>query len=297
MPTLSIIILSYNTREITFTCLDTLHDSLTKVPSLQAEIIVVDNASTDDSPQMLKDFAGRIKSKNISFTTILNKKNEGFTKGNNTGLKAAKGKYVLFLNSDVIVKRVNWQEILEYMDKNPFIGVLTVRVELPSGQIDPASHRGFPSLWNSFSYYSKLEFITKPIPVLNRIFGGYHKVYQSLNTAHEIDSPSGAFFLSSRELLNELGGFDETFFMYGEDIDMAFRIKQKGYKVMYYPNAMVIHLKYQSGLKNDNSGTQDKTRTYFYDAMKIFYKKHYANKYPEFVNKAVNSFIDLKSRL
>ena len=297
MPTLSIIILSFNTREITFTCLDTLHDSLTKVPSLQAEIIVVDNASTDGSAQMLKDFAGRIKTKNITYTTIINKKNEGFTKGNNVGLEAAKGKYVLFLNSDVIVKRVNWQEILEYMDKNPFIGVLTVRVELPNGRIDPASHRGFPSLWNSFSYYSKLEFITKPIPVLNRIFGGYHRVYQSLNTPHEIDSPSGAFFLSSRELLNELGGFDETFFMYGEDIDMAFRIKQKGYKVMYYPNAMVIHLKYQSGLKQDNSKTQDKTREYFYDAMMIFYKKHYAKNHPGFVNKTVNYFIDLQSPL
>jgi hypothetical protein len=297
MPTLSIIILSYNTREITFTCLDTLNESLQKHPSLHAEIIVVDNASTDDSPQMLKDFNNKIKSKNITYKTIINKKNEGFTKGNNTGLKSANGKYILFLNSDVIVKKVNWEEILEYMDRNPYVGVLTVRVELPNGSIDPASHRGFPSLWNSFSYYSKLEWITKHIPVVNRVFGGYHRVYQSLNTAHEIDSPSGAFFLTSRQLLSELGGFDESFFMYGEDIDMAYRIKQKGYKVMYYPHALVIHLKYQSGLKQDNSKTQDKTRVYFYDAMKIFYKKHYAGKYPKFINKAVNSFIDLKSRL
>lgn len=297
MPTLSIIILSYNTREITFTCLDTLTDSLQNFTSIQAEIIVVDNASTDESVQMLKDFNKRIKSKNITFKTILNKTNEGFTKGNNTGLKEAKGKYILFLNSDVIVKKINWEEVLDYMDKHPYIGVLTVRVELPDGKIDPASHRGFPNLWNSFSYYSKLEFVTKYIPLFNRIFGGYHRVYQSLDSIHEIDSPSGAFFLSSRELLNELGGFDETFFMYGEDIDMAYRIKQKGYKVMYYPGAMVIHLKYQSGLKQENSKTQDTTRKHFYDAMKIFYKKHYASKYPNLVNKTVNYFIDLKSRL
>lgn len=297
MPTLSVIILSYNTREITFTCLDTLYDSLTKSPSLQAEIIVVDNASSDDSKQMLKDFSHRIKSKNITFTTILNKKNEGFTKGNNIGLESAKGKYVLFLNSDIIVKKINWGNVLEYMNKHPYVGVLTVRVELPSGSIDPASHRGFPSIWNSFSYYSKLEFITKHIPMFNRIFGGYHRVYQSLDSIHEIDSPSGAFFLSSRELLTELGGFDETFFMYGEDIDMAYRIKQKGYKVMYYPEAMVIHLKYQSGLKQDNSKTQDTTRKHFYDAMKIFYMKHYASKQPGIVNSAVNYFINLKSKL
>ncbi len=297
MSTLSIIILSYNTREITFTCLETLYKSLQKYPFLESEIIVVDNASADDSRKMLDEFGRKVKSKHITFKTIFNKKNEGFTKGNNTGLKSAKGKYVLFLNSDIIVKKINWVNVLQYMDEHPYVGVLTVHVELQNGIIDPASHRGFPSIWNSFSYYSKLEFLTRYIPLFNRIFGGYHRVYQPLNTIHEIDSPSGAFFLTSRELLNELDGFDETFFMYGEDIDMAYRIKQKGYKVLYYPEGLVIHLKYQSGLKQDNSKTQSITKKYFYDAMKIFYKKHYARKQPSIVNSAVNYLIDLKSRL
>lgn len=296
MPKLSIIILSYNTRDITFTSLETLVNSLQKT-AFKSEIIAVDNASSDGSVEMLKKFQEQFQTEHISIKTIFNKENVGFPKGNNKGVENAKGEYVLFLNSDVIIKEVAWDDILHYLNEHPKIGALTVRVELPTGNIDKASHRGFPTVWNSFTYYSGLEKITHYIPLLNRIFGGYHLTHKKLSKLHTIDSPSGAFFLTRKTLLDAIQGFDETFFMYGEDLDLSFRIKEAGYNIVYYPESTVLHLKYASGLKTKKEKTKSKTKEYFYDSMKIFYKKHYEHKNPALINKLVYSFIDLKSRM
>lgn len=296
MPKLSIIILSYNTQDITFTCLETLIHSLQKT-AFTSEIIIVDNASQDGSVEMLKKAEKQLETKTVEIIPIFNKENVGFPKGNNQGVKIAKGEYILFLNSDVMIKDVEWDEILAYMDQHPKHGALTVRVELPTGAIDKASHRGFPTVWNSFTYYSGLEKVTAPIPVLNSLFGGYHLTHHNLDTIHTIDAISGAFFLTRKSLVDALNGFDETFFMYGEDLDLAFRMKEVGYSIVYYPKSLVLHLKYQSGLKTDKKKTKSKTKGYFYNAMKIFYKKHYEKQNPFFLNKLIYFFIDLKSKI
>ncbi len=287
---LSVIIVSYNTKDLTLQCITKLQASLSK-GSLIAEIIIVDNNSKDGSAESLKALSNGNEIK-----TILNTENTGFGKANNQGLARAEGRYVLYLNSDVLIpEEPFFDELVKQMDDNPSQGVLTVRVNLSSGAIDPASHRGFPTVWRSFCYYTGLERLTVKIPFLNRLFGGYHLTYLSLSKKHEIDTPTGAFFLARKDILDALKGFDEDFFMYGEDIDLSFRIKRLGYTVVYDPTHTVLHLKNQSGIKRkNNTAIQKKTRTYFYDSMAIFYKKHYEKNYPAWISKLVYAAIDRK---
>jgi GT2 family glycosyltransferase len=137
--------------------------------------------------------------------------------------------------------------------------------------------------------------LTAKIPLLNRLFGGYHLTYLPLTTRHEIDTPTGAFFLARKDVLDVLKGFDEIFFMYGEDIDLSYRIKRLGYSIIYDPTFTVLHLKNQSGIKRKNNVTiQKKTRNYFYESMAIFYKKHYEQCYPRWINALVYAAINRK---
>ncbi len=290
MKDLSVIIVSYNTKDLTFKCISKLQKAL-QMGRLSWEIIVADNNSTDGTQEELKRVSDNKKIK-----SILNKDNKGFGKANNQGLAVAEGRYVLYLNSDVLVPEEAFFDILVAdMDKHPLQGALTVRVQFPTGSIDPASHRGFPTVWRSFCYFSKLEFLTKNIPFLNRIFGGYHLTHLPLNTRHEIDAPTGAFFLARKEILSTLHGFDEDFFMYGEDLDLALRIKRMGYSIIYEPKFTVLHLKYQSGIKKkNNTKVRSKTKGYFYESMAIFYKKHYEKLYPSWISALVYATIARK---
>jgi len=292
MAKFSVIILSYNTLSITKKNILSLLKATESVKD-QMEVIVVDNGSTDGSVEMLKNLKSEISNLKI----IFNKKNLGYPKGNNQALKLATGNYVLFLNSDVIVDKLDFDTLIAYFENHKSVGVLTVKVVLPTGDIDPASHRGFPTLWNSFCYFLGLEKIFGKMGIFSKFFGGYHLTNLDLSKIHEIDSPSGAFYLTRKNILDKIGGFDEKFFMYGEDLDLSFRIKELGYKIVYYPKFQVTHLKYSSGLKTEDIKTRKTTNNYFYDAMKIFYKKHYHDQYPFFVNKLVYFFINLKKDL
>jgi GT2 family glycosyltransferase len=290
MKDLSVLIVSYNTKELLLQTITTLRSCLTKTPDVSYEIIVADNGSEDGSLEALSEF----RMKNLELRIIENKRNLGFAAANNIAEKQASGKYVLLLNSDTIVDNVNFKKLIDLMDNRTDIGVLTVKLVMPDGEIDPASHRGFPTLWRSLAYFSKAEKVTSHVPGLNRMFGGYHLTYLNLNSEHEIDSPSGAFFLTRKELYDKVGGLDESFFMYGEDIDLAWRIKEAGHKIWYYPQQSIIHVKGQSGRKTEDSKKKSATDKYFYDAMKIFYKKHYEKRYPSPVNKLVLKIIDSK---
>lgn len=277
MVDLSIIIVSFNTKELTENCLKSLVYSL-KNSSLRYEVIVVDNNSTDGSVQAIKDLpAGRQgkKAKIKNIILIENKSNFGFAKANNVGLKKAQGKYILFLNSDTDVDNIDFKELIQYMDSNSDVGALTVKVLLPDGFIDPACHRGFPTIWRAFCYFSKLEYLTARVPLLNRVFGGYHLTHLDKDTVHEIDSPSGAFYLTRKSILDKVKGFDEDFFMYGEDLDLSLRIKKSGFKVMYYPKQSMTHFKGQSGRRGSDGQLKKITNKHFYNAMKVYFKKHY----------------------
>ncbi|MFH0773202.1 MAG: glycosyltransferase family 2 protein [bacterium] len=290
---LSVIIVSYNTKDLTLECVTKLKKALS-CSSFLSEIIIIDNNSYDGSVEQLKKLAN-----GVDIKVFFNTENSGFSKSNNLGLAHAEGRYVLYINSDVLVPEEPFLDALvKQMDDNPLYGALTVRVNLSSGAIDPASHRGFPTVWRSFCYYSGLERLTKKIPLLNRLFGGYHLTYLPLTKKHEIDTPTGAFFLAKKDILDTLRGFDEDFFMYGEDIDLSFRIKRLGYMIIYDPFYTVLHLKNQSGIKRKNNAiVQKKTRNYFYESMAIFYKKHYEKNYPKWISTLVNVVINRKKTI
>jgi hypothetical protein len=290
MIPLSIIIVSFNTKEIIRKCLLSLKANFEKYP-INYEVIVVDNDSHDGTVEFLLDLEKKQKNLHI----FLNKKNLGFGKANNIGLKKSKGKYILYLNSDAIITNIDFRDLIRVMEMENNIGALTVKVVLSNGEIDPASHRGFPTLWNSFTYFSGLERLFINIPFLNKIFGGYHLVNLNLNNIHQVDVITGAFLLSKKEILDKIGGFDEDYFAYGEDIEMAFQIKKLGYKIIYYPLWKVLHLKSVSGLKKKGNETvRKKTSGYFFDSMKIFYNKHYSQNHFWLINKLVFLAIDYK---
>lgn len=291
MIPLSIIIVSFNTKEITRKCLLSLKKNFDKYP-LEHEIIVVDNNSKDGTVELLQDLEKKYSG---NLHIFLNNKNMGFGKGNNLGLKKSHGKYVLYLNSDAIVTDIDFRDLINIMETHNDIGALTVKVVLPSGEIDPASHRGFPTPWRSFTYFSGLERIFFNVPLLNKVFGGYHLVDFNLNNIHEIDVPTGAFLFTKREIVDKFGGFDQDYFAYGEDIEMAFQIKALGYKIVYYPLWKVLHLKSVSGLKKKNDNIiRRRTSDYFYNSMKIFYNKHYSKDHNWLFNKLVYLAIDIK---
>ncbi|MEK7097081.1 MAG: glycosyltransferase family 2 protein [Patescibacteria group bacterium] len=291
MTPLSIIIVSFNTKEITKQCLLSLKNNFIKYP-LEYEIIVVDNNSNDGSVEELLNLEKQWDNLHV----FLSKKNLGFGKGNNLGLEKSKGKYILYLNSDAIVSDLDFRDLIKLMEIQKNIGALTVKVLLSSGEIDPASHRGFPTLWRTFTYFSGLESFFYNIPILNKLFGGYHLANLNLNEIHEIDVPTGAFLFTKREILDKFGGFDNDYFAYGEDIEMAFQIKKLGYKIIYYPLWKILHLKSASGLKKKDVNIRKKTNDYFYDSMKIFYDKHEAKNNNWFINKLVYFVIDIKKQ-
>lgn len=253
-------------------------------------MIVVDNGSRDESVSMIKKMSENWRELKL----IESKKNLGFGKANNLGAKYAKGKFILYLNSDAIVEDIDFRDLIEVFSLNSDIGALTVKVVLPDGQIDPASHRGFPTIWRSFTYFTGLERLFINIPILNRVFGGYHLVYLNLNEIHEIEVPTGAFLILKKEVVEKIKGFDKDYFAYGEDIEMAWQIKKLKLRIIYYPLWTVLHLKSMSGLKKNDEKIKKKTSFYFYDSMKIFYKKHYEKQHPWFVNKLIYLAIDLK---
>ncbi|HLC82941.1 MAG TPA: glycosyltransferase family 2 protein, partial [Bacteroidia bacterium] len=236
MIDLSIIIVSFNGKEFLKKCLTSILQSMEG--KLKYEIIVVDNASSDGSYEMMQKEFPQVK-------LISNKKNLGFSAANNIGVKASNknSKYVLFLNPDTIIHGNTIEEMVKFMDKHESVGASTCKLIMPNGKIDDASHRGFPTPWNSFCYFSGLAQIFPK----SRIFAGYNLSWMNMDKAHEIDVLAGAFMLVRRKAGEEVGWWDEDYFFYGEDIEFCFQLKKKGWKIYYVPTASIEHFKGVSG--------------------------------------------------
>ena len=291
---LSIIIVSFNTKELLKDCLMSLVTHYqSQFTQNQFEIIVVDNASNDGTQS-------EIKKRFQGVCLIENRKNLGFAKANNLGVKESKGEIVLFLNPDTKVPENTLSVMTEYLKVNPKVGIATCKVVLADGSIDDASHRGFPTPWRAMTHFIGLSRLFPR----SQLFNGYHLGYQNMDTIHEIDSCVGAFLMIKRSVGDKLRWFDEDYFWYGDDLDLCYRAKQAGYQVTDVPTVSITHYKgAASGLKKhsehlsyaDNETKRLATRSRF-EVMRIFYHKHYLHLYPKWLTGLVFLGISLKQK-
>lgn len=230
--------------------------------NIDGEIIVIDNNSVDGSFEF---FENRFLSVNF----IWNKTNSGFAKANNQALKIAKGEYILFINPDTIVAEDCFEKCISFIKSKNNNCALGIKMIDGSGNFLKESKRAFPS--PSTSFY-KLSGLSKLFPH-SKTFSKYHLGYLSENKNHEVDVLAGAFMMIPKRILDIVGGFDEEFFMYGEDIDLSFRIQKAGFKNYYFAESSIIHFKGESTKKGSLNYVK-----IFYKAMSIFVKKHYGGK-------------------
>lgn len=274
----SILIVNYNTCRLTLDCLRSVMDSDT---NYSYEIILIDNHSSDGSIESIRSEFPKV-------TLIANEENTGFARANNQGIAVASGRYVLLLNSDTVVRKDTLETMVSFMDGRPDLGASGCKIILPDGSLDKACKRGFPTPAASFYYafgFSKL------FPDRAR-FNGYQLGYLDPDQDYPVDCLVGAFMLLRRETIDEVGGLDEEFFMYGEDLDWCFRIKEAGWGIYYYPQTSIVHLKGGSARRRPFKIVYE-----FHRAMILFHRKHYSKRYNRMINGAVYAGVGVKFAL
>lgn len=244
MIDLSVIIVSYNAKDYLLNCLKSLDQKF--------EIIVVDNASTDGSTEEIKKSFPQVK-------IIKNKKNLGFAKANNQGIKQASGRYILLLNPDTKILDNAISKMINWMDNNPKAAVSTCQLLNEDGSLQPTGGF-FPTLPRLIAWQLFLDDI---LPLKS-----YHPKKQFYDKEKELDWVTGAFFLFRKEIIDKVGLFDEKFFMYAEELEYCHRIKKAGFKVFFTPRASIIHYGFKSGSK-------ERALISEYESLKYFYQKHY----------------------
>lgn len=269
MVDLSVIIVNYNVAYFLEQCLHSVYRAL---DGLEVEVFVVDNDSVDDSVAM-------VRRKFPQATLIASDENLGFSKGNNLAMRRATGRYVLLLNPDTLVEEDTFRKTVAFMDEHPEAGGLGVKMIDGSGHFLPESKRGLPT--PAVAFY-KIFGLAALFPK-SRTFGKYHLGYLSRDEVHEIDVLSGAFMLMRKSVLDRVGLLDEEYFMYGEDIDLSYRIVLGGYKNYYYPHTRIIHYKGESTKKSSINYV-----FVFYRAMAIFARKHFSRRHAKTFDFLIN---------
>ena len=286
---ISIIIVNYNSKDLLKQCLRNLDDIYPN-----HEIIVVDNASTDGSAAVVAQ----------EFRHVIlceNKENLGLSKAHNQAYSYASGEFLLYLGTDAFPTKETLIGLMDYMLIHPEVGVVTPKLVMRDGKVDMDAHRGFPTPWSSLCHFAGLG---KLFPHSN-LFNYYFLGGADMSHPHEIDLCISHFMLVRREVLYDIGAWDEDFFVFGEDVDFCYRVKQKGWKIFYLPNLSATHYKGSSvGIRNQTadislasmetklSMTKHTTR-----AMELFYKKHMYSKYSFFVSFIVLLGIKFKAVL
>lgn len=255
-PDISIIIVNYNVKDYLLQCLRSLQAS---VGDVRSEIIVVDNNSHDGSVAELQPLFPDVR-------WVALEENIGFGRANNVGLASATGRYILYLNPDTIVGSDTIAVMCRFLDDHPRTGIAGCKVLNPDGSFQVACRRGLPTPWVSFC---KLFGLQKLFPS-SKLFAGYNLTYMPIDATYSVDALIGAFMVGRAELLRELGGFDPAFFMYGEDIDLCYRVQQAGSDVTYVHTTSIVHYKGESTKRSSINEVR-----VFYDAMEIFARKHF----------------------
>jgi len=257
---LSVIIVNYNVKEFLQNLLYSVEKASTNITK---EIIVVDNASDDGSAKVIKEKFSSVK-------LIKNQSNVGFGIANNQALKMASGEFLLLINPDAVVSEDTFDKMISFFKKNPDVGLAGCKILNPDGTLQLACRRSFPGPWTSFC---KVTGLSNLFPS-SKLFARYNLTYLNFDQTYEVDAISGSFMMMRREVYEKVGGFDEHFFMYGEDLDLSYRIKQAGYKVFYVHSTQIIHYKGESTRRSN----LDETKV-FYEAMHLFVKKHFSSSF------------------
>ena len=275
---LSVIIVNYNVKHFLEQCLCSVQKAITGIP---AEIIVVDNCSADNSIDYLQP-----KFPSVQF--IANAENLGFAKGCNIGLKKAMGQFILFLNPDTLLPEDCFQKCISFLESHTVAGALGIKMLDGRGKFLKESKRAFPSPMTSLY---KLVGLSRLFP-RSKVFSKYHLGYLNENENHEVDVLAGAFMMIKKEVLEKVGSFDEIFFMYGEDVDLSYRIQKAGYKNYYFADSSMIHFKGESTRK----GSMNYVRM-FYNAMSLFVRKHYSGSRASLFNFLIHIAIWIRALL
>ncbi|CAN5428372.1 glycosyltransferase [soil metagenome] len=273
---LSIVIVNYNVEHFLEQCL---HSVRRAVKNVESEIFVVDNNSVDGSVKMVQE-------KFPEVILIANKENLGFSKANNQAMRIAKGKYILLLNPDTVVEETTFDKVVAFMDAHPDAGGLGVQMIDGKGDFLPESKRGLPT--PAVAFYKMFGF-SKLFPKSKK-FGRYHLGFLDKDKTHEVEILSGAFMLMRKEALDKVGLLDEEYFMYGEDIDLSYRIILGGYKNYYFHDTRIIHYKGESTKKSSVNYV-----FVFYRAMVIFARKHFSAKNARLFSFLINIAIYLRA--
>ena len=259
MPDISIVIVNYNVRHFLDQCLRSVFDARQQ---LDLEVIVVDNDSIDGSVDHLKEHFPQVR-------IIANHENVGFARANNQAIRTASAPYILLLNPDTLIEKDTLRSCHHFMEEHPECGALGVRLIDGEGKFLPESKRGFPT---PFTSLMRLSGLSKVFP-RSRFFNRYNLGFLPEQEIHPVDVLCGAFMFLRKAALDKVGLLDEAFFMYGEDIDLSYRIQQGGYSIYYYPLTTIVHFKGESTKKSSL-----KYFSTFYRAMAIFARKHYGGK-------------------
>lgn len=259
---ISVIVINYNTAKLTKKCIESV---FIKTKGINVELIVVDNASKDKSVEVLSTL-----SKKFNIKVIANKENLGFGRGNNQGMRIAKGRYFLLLNTDTLVKDNVLGEMVRFMDKNKDIGLATCALRNTDGSIQ-GTGGFFPTLPRVFAWMTFLD----DLPLLDRIIKPFHPMHGNspykgesyFAKRHEQDWITGAFFLGRSELIKSVGYFDDDYFMYVEEVDYCYRVRQLGFKIAYLPKWNIIHY-------GGASSTKEFPIISEFKGLLIFYSKH-----------------------
>ena len=253
----SVIIVNYNVRQFLENALTSIRRAM---EGLEGEVIVVDNASDDGSTEM-------VKAKFPDVILIENRKNLGFATSNNIALRRARGKYLLLINPDTIVQEDTLRVMLAFFAETPDAGLAGCKILNPDGSLQLACRRTYPTPWVAFT---KTFGLSSLFPG-SRLFGKYNLTFLNENETYPVDAVSGSFMMVTREVLEAVGGLDESFFMYGEDLDWCYRVTQAGFKVYYVHGTKIVHYKGESTRRSDIDELK-----HFYGAMQLFVGKHFA---------------------
>jgi len=280
---LSVVIINYNSGDYLKKCLESISKSLFDLNLV--EIIIIDNASTDNSISLAEFF---LKNSSLNLTSKIChlKSNLGFAAGNNRGVKMINpsSKYVLFLNPDTTIPPNTFNQMINFFDKNSQVDAATCSITLAAtDQMQPECHRGFPTPWRSFCYFTK---ISKLFPK-SSFFNGYLQGNLDTTKIHQIEACVGAFLMIKKSVGQKIGWWNETYFFYGEDLDFCYRLKQHNFKLFFNPNCQITHFQgISSGIKNQTKQvTQASLQTKILaaksstDAMKIFYQQNLFKNY------------------